>query len=74
MRKSRRKHRKSGDQRQLSVPAMSPKALRKLARRLENERLTKQDAKAWAKVRSALRLGYDQPINRQARKDLSRAL
>ena len=50
---------------------MNAKQRRRLARRLVNERLVKQ-ASAWSKVRSALRLNYDRPVNRQAVKDLSR--
>jgi hypothetical protein len=50
---------------------LTPRALRKLVRRLANERLAKQ-ARFWTKAHSALHLDHDQPVNRQARKDLSK--
>lgn len=49
------------------------------AARLANEQQTKEQkaedklqGRAWSKTHSALQLGYDQPVNRQAAKDLSR--
>jgi hypothetical protein len=48
----------------------SSKALRKLKRRAENDAYAKE-ARFWEKPKTALRLGYDRPVNRQAAKDLS---
>ena len=47
----------------------SPKALRKLRRRVENDAYAKE-ARFWEKPKTALRMGYDKPIDRQAVKDL----
>ena len=48
----------------------SPKALRKLRRRVENDAYAKE-ARFWEKPKTALRMGYDKPIDRQASKELS---
>lgn len=50
---------------------LSRRALRKLKRRAENDFYAK-DARFWnGKLKSADRMNYDKPINRQAVKDLS---
>jgi DNA-binding FadR family transcriptional regulator len=48
----------------------SAKSLRKLRRRIENEAYAK-DARFWRNPRSAERIGYTRPIDRQAAKELS---
>jgi hypothetical protein len=48
----------------------SPKALRKLKRKADNAAYSK-DERSWRNVKSALQLGHDKPVNRQASKDLS---
>jgi DNA-binding FadR family transcriptional regulator len=49
---------------------LSPKAKRKLARKIRNEVLAKE-ARFWRNAPSAERLGYSRPVNRQAAKELS---
>jgi hypothetical protein len=49
---------------------LSPKALRKLRRRAENDTYAK-DARFWMNLKSADRMGYKNPVNRQASKELS---
>lgn len=44
--------------------------LRKLRRRLEADAFA-IDARYWRRLRSADRLGYHQPVNRQAARELS---
>jgi len=48
---------------------LTPKALRKLKRRIANEQLAKQ-AKLWSRPRSAEQLDHKKPVNRQAAMDL----
>ena len=50
-------------------PEPTPKALRKLKRRIANEELAKQ-AEFWNRPRTAEHLGHDKPVDRQAAKDL----
>jgi len=50
-------------------PELTPKALRKLKRRIANEEPAKQ-AEFWNRPRAAEQLGHDKPVNRQAAKDL----
>lgn len=50
---------------------LSAKALRKRRRKEDTERLAKE-ARFWRKKQSAIQLGYNKPVNRQAAKDLSR--
>jgi hypothetical protein len=49
---------------------LSPKALRKLRRRAENNSYGK-DARFWSNFKSADRMGYKKPVNRQASKEIS---
>jgi hypothetical protein len=49
---------------------LSPKAMRKLRRRVENDAYAK-DARFWLNLKSADRMGYKKPVNRQAAKELS---
>ena len=53
-----------------SGKGLSAKALRKLRRKADNEALAKE-ARFWRKEQSALQLGHNKPVNRQAAKDLS---
>ncbi|HML09939.1 MAG TPA: hypothetical protein VK432_03700, partial [Stellaceae bacterium] len=50
----------------------STKARRKLRRRIENDQLAEQ-SRFWNRPRSADQRGYDQPVDRQAAKELRRA-
>jgi hypothetical protein len=50
-------------------PEQTPKALRKLKRRIADEELARY-AKFWNRPRSAEQLGHDKPVNRQAANDL----
>jgi hypothetical protein len=46
------------------------KALRKLRRKAENDAHAK-DARFWLNIKSADRMGYKKPVDRQAAKELS---
>ena len=48
---------------------LTPKAARKLRRRIANEHLVRE-ARFWNNPRSAEQMGNDKPINRQAAKEL----
>ena len=50
-------------------PKLTPKAARKLRRRVVNESLARE-AKFWNTPRSAERKGYDKPIDNQAATEL----
>jgi len=54
-----------------SEPTSDQKALRKLRRRAETDAYAKV-ARFWANPKTATRMGYDRPINRQAAKDITR--
>jgi hypothetical protein len=48
----------------------TPKALRKLRRRSENDAYAKE-ARFWANPKTALRMGYNKPVDRQAALELN---
>jgi hypothetical protein len=48
----------------------SKRALRKQRRRVENDAYARA-ARFWLRPKSADRMGYDKPINRQAAKDIA---
>jgi hypothetical protein len=50
-------------------PPLTPKAIRKLRRRIENDVYAKE-ARFWANPKTAVRMGYDKPVNRQAAREL----
>jgi hypothetical protein len=53
----------------MTEPTPTPRALRKLRRRAENDVYAKE-IPFWSNPKTALRMGYDKPINRQAVKEL----
>lgn len=50
---------------------LSPKALRKLQRKAQNDLFSKE-ARFWKAPNTAIQLGNDKPVNRQAARDLGR--
>ena len=51
-------------------PVPISKRERRLRRKEDNERLAKE-SRFWKNARSAIQLGYNKPVNRQAAKDLN---